>query len=109
MLPSDYNATAQPIAELGATLDFTPDLENRKKHSYKKHDIFCIRTPFLSNLGILKSLEKVIQLYAEKNLELLRGKIPNVEKCETFQSEKPVKPLNSKMHLDSVFDELGLL
>jgi hypothetical protein len=24
----------------------------------------------------------------------IRGKIPNVERCETFQSEEPVKPLN---------------
>jgi hypothetical protein len=47
------------------------------------------------------------------NKEILRGKIPNVERCETFQSKEPVKPLNSKRNrrciMDSVFDELGLV
>jgi hypothetical protein len=47
-------------------------------------------------LDFLKRLEKVLQLYAEKHQEMSRGKIPNVERCETFQSEEPVKPLNSK-------------
>jgi hypothetical protein len=76
---------------------FHSGFAKQQKHSYKKCDIFCIRTPFLANLGFLKSLEKVIQLYAEKHQEMSREKIPNVEKCETFQSEEPVKPLNSKM------------
>jgi hypothetical protein len=92
ILWSKYIGTAQPGAEPGVT----PDLENCKKHSYEKHDIFCIRTLFLANLGFLKSLEKVIQLYVEKHQEMSRGKIPNVERCETFQSEEPVKPFNSK-------------
>jgi hypothetical protein len=45
-------------------------------------------------LGFLKSLEKVIQLYAEKHQEMSREKILNVERCETFQSEEPIKPFN---------------
>jgi hypothetical protein len=48
-------------------------------------------------LGFLKSLEKVIKLYAEKHQEMSKGKISNVERCETFQSEEPVKPFNLKM------------
>jgi hypothetical protein len=47
-------------------------------------------------LGFLKCLEKELQLYTEKHQEISRGKIINVERCETFQSEEPVKPLNSK-------------
>jgi hypothetical protein len=48
-------------------------------------------------LGFLKSLEKVLKLYAEKHQEMSRGKIPNMERCETFQSEELIKPFNSKM------------
>jgi hypothetical protein len=44
---------------------------------------------------------------------LTREKIPNVERCEIFQSEEPVKPLNSKsqwkMHMNFILDEVGLV
>jgi hypothetical protein len=50
-----------------------------------------------SKLWLYEKLRKVLQLYAEKRKEFSRGKIPNVERCETFQSKEPVKPLNSKM------------
>jgi hypothetical protein len=75
---------------------FHSGFAKQQNHSYKKRDIFCIQTPFLANLGFLKSLEKVLQLYVEKHQEMSRGKIPKVERCETFQSEESVKPLNSK-------------
>jgi hypothetical protein len=50
-----------------------------------------------SKLGLFENLRKLLQLYAEKHKEMSSGKIQNVERCETFQSEEPVKPLNSKM------------
>jgi hypothetical protein len=58
---------------------------------------FASELRFLANLGFLKSLEKILQLDAEKHQEMSRGKILNMERCETFQYEEPVKHLNSKI------------
>jgi hypothetical protein len=95
ILWSEYPATAQPGAARSNT-GFHSGFAKQQNHSDEKRDNFCIRTPFLANLDFLKSLEKVLQLYVEKHQEMSRRKIPNVERCETFQSEEPIKPFNSK-------------
>jgi hypothetical protein len=82
ILQNKYIGTAQP----GAEPRVTPDLENCKNTHTKN----------MISLGFLKSLEKVLKLYVEKHQEMSREKKPNVERCETFQSEESVKPFNSK-------------
>jgi hypothetical protein len=47
-------------------------------------------------LGWFKANNKLYKICRETPRNVKR-KIPNVERCETFQSEEPVKPLNSKM------------
>jgi hypothetical protein len=55
VLRTEYSTTAQSGAEPGAILDCILDFQKQQKHSYEKCNIFCIQTPFLVNLGFLKS------------------------------------------------------
>jgi hypothetical protein len=49
-----------------------------------------------SKLGLFEKIRKsTTTLYRETKRNVKR-KIPNVERCETFKSEEPVKALNSK-------------
>jgi hypothetical protein len=54
VLWSEYNTTTQPGAEPGATLDFTPDMQNSKNTHTKNVTTFVFELR-LANLGFLKS------------------------------------------------------
>jgi hypothetical protein len=64
--------TAQLKAEPRATPDFIPNLQNSKNTHTKNAISFACEFRFLANLGFLKILEKVLQLYAEKHQEMSR-------------------------------------
>jgi hypothetical protein len=55
VLRSEYPTTAQPGAARSNS-GFHSGFAKQQNHSYEKRDIFCIRNPFLANLGFLKSL-----------------------------------------------------
>jgi hypothetical protein len=47
-------------------------------------------------LGLFKKLKKITTTLCRETPRIVKSKIPNMDRCETFQSEEPVKPLNSK-------------
>jgi hypothetical protein len=71
-------------------------LQNSKTTHTKNTISFASELRFLANLGFFEKLRKgTTTLHRETPINVKR-KIPNVERCETFQSEELIKPLNSK-------------
>jgi hypothetical protein len=54
------NTSIQPGVEPGLILDCTPDFQKQQNLSNKKHNNFCIQSPFFDELRLVSNLQQAI-------------------------------------------------